>query len=358
MRVCRLLVLMTLISHSAVDRLCASTALANDPAIAWEGRAATDAAGSLRLGFPGVTAHLRFRGTELSLTAEASTDAVCFDVSVDGGSPSVLRLRQGEGTYSLFRDKDEAEHRIDLVRRTESWQGVCTLRRFDLGERGQLLSAPALPSRKLMFIGDSVTCGAMTAWSPGRERLDPLNSNARISYGMLLAKKFGAQCHLVSYGGRGALRDWQGIRDFRNAPHFYELALPDDPESQWDHRRYVPDAIGVQLGTNDFNLGAPDEIEFVNAYVELLRKVRRDAPNAYIFVMESPIVNDDVTKGPRRTTLRWYLEEIVRRMASDHVIFAPLKHAPGVPGDGHPTAQEHVSMAEELEPLFRRALGW
>ena len=30
--------------------------------------------------------------------------------------------------------------------------------------------------------------------------------------------------------------------------------------------------------------------------VELLCKVRRDAPNAYIFVMEPPIVDDDTAK--------------------------------------------------------------
>jgi len=330
----------------------------SDSAILWEGRTAIDGSGGVRQGFPGVIAHLCFRGTELTLVADASSDAVCFDLSVDGGAPTLLRLHQGEASYSLFKDKTESEHRAQLVRRTESWQGVCTLRRLDLGERGQLLPAPTLPGRKLMFIGDSVTCGSMTAWVAGRERTDPLNSNARISYGMLLARKFGAQCHLVSYGGRGVLRDWQGIREFRSAPHFYELTLPDDADVLWDHYRYVPDAIGVQLGTNDFNLGIPDEVEFVNAYVEFLRKVRRDAPNAYIFVMESPIVIDDTAKGPRRTVLRCYLEEIVHRVASDHVIFTPLPHVPGVPNDGHPTGQEHELMAGELEPLFRRALGW
>jgi len=40
---------------------------ATDPAILYEGRFATGAAGTVRLGFPGVTAHLRLRGSSLTL---------------------------------------------------------------------------------------------------------------------------------------------------------------------------------------------------------------------------------------------------------------------------------------------------
>ena len=35
-------------------------------------------------------------------------------------------------------------------------------------------------------------------------------ADALHSYGMLLARALGAQCHLVCYGGRGLIRDWQG----------------------------------------------------------------------------------------------------------------------------------------------------
>jgi lysophospholipase L1-like esterase len=173
---------------------------------------------------------------------------------------------------------------------------------------------------------------------------------------MIVARRLGAECHLVSYGGRGIIRDWQGIRDTRNAPQFYELALPDEPKAKWDHHRYVPDAIGIQLGTNDFNQGIPEQNEFVNAYVEFVRKVRRDAPNASIFLMDSPIVTDDSVKGPRRTALHGYLEQIVRRLDDAKVQQLPLRTYPGVPGNGHPTGAEHEAMADAIEPAIRAAL--
>ena len=331
---------------------------ANNLAITYEGRYAVDSAGEVQLGFPGVTAHLRFRASALTLRANASDDDLYFDVSVDGAAPTLLALHKGAGEYVVFQSAAAAEHTIALTRRNESWQGIITLLDFTLGVGGEWLSAPVLPRRKMMFIGDSVTSGELTAYEAGRDTRAKINSNGRLSYGMILARRLGAQCHLVSYGGRGIIRDWQGIRDTRNAPQFYELALPDDPAARWDHRRYVPDAIGIQLGTNDFSQGIPDQNEFVNAYVQFIEKVRRDAPDALIFVMDSPMVGDDSNRGPRRTALHAYLEQIVARARSVKVILAPLPHYPGVPGNTHPTGREHEAIAAELEPLIRGALGW
>jgi hypothetical protein len=250
------------------------------------------------------------------------------------------------------------EHTLTLLRCNESWQGTCAFLGFTVGPGGAFLPAEPLPARKLMFIGDSVTCGEMTAYAAGRDIKDKINCNARLSYGMILARWLGTQCELVSYGGRGIIRDWQGIRATNNAPQFYALALPDDPTARWDQARYVPDAIGIQLGTNDFSSGVPDQNEFVDAYVKFIAQVRRDAPAALIFVMDSPIVNDVPVKGPRRTILHYYLEQVVTKAHDVKVILAPLSHYPGVPGNGHPTGAEHEAMADELEPLLRQALGW
>ena len=330
---------------------------ADSPNAVYEGRFAVDASGAVRLGFPGVVAHLRFRGTALSLTADASNGDSMFDVSIDGGQPTLLRLQKGTATYSLFSGPG-GEHALELTRRNESWRGTCALSGYLPGADGVLLPPAPLPARKLMFIGDSVTCGELTAWSAGGDPKDGINSDARISYGMILARRLSAQCHLVSYGGKGLIRDWQGIRTGTNAPQFYERALPDDPSTHWPPGSYVPDAIGIQLGTNDFSSGIPTKEEFVTPYITFIRRLRADAPQALIFVMDSPIVRDDPAGGPKRTVLHGYLEDVVAAFASPRVILEPLRHYPGVPGNGHPTGPEHVAMADELEPVLRSALGW
>lgn len=333
------------------------------PRIQIEGRYAPTPAKSVRLGFPGVTLHLHCGGGGVDMLVKANSDEVYFDVQVDDAEPVRLRCRAGEGAYPLLLAMAPGDHAIDITRRSESWEGVCEVIGFRLGDGAILGTPPPLPERKMLFIGDSITCGERTDIRPndpleGKANPQALQSDARLSFGKLLARRFHAQCHLVSYGGRGVIRDWQGMRTSRNAPQFYELALPDDPAALWNHDEYVPDAIVICLGTNDFNQGVPDENEFVNAYVEFVRKIRRDAPRAKIFLAESPILNDSPGKLPKRSVLRGYLHEVIERFNTADVQFAPVSHYDGVPGNGHPSRADHEAIANELEPVIRQALNW
>jgi hypothetical protein len=333
------------------------------PQIVVEGRYASTTNGAVRLGFPGVALHLRFHGKQLAMRVKATTGDEFFDVDVDGAEPVRLRLQAGEADYPLLNETVAGDHVFEITRRSESWQGICEIIGFDLGADGTLLSPPELPQRKLMFIGDSITCGAALDIIPndplkGKTAHEEQTSNARLSFGKILSRKLNAQCVLVSYGGRGVIRDWQGIRNINNAPQFYELALPDDPSCLWKQNSYEPDAIAICLGTNDFSQGVPDENEFVNAYVEFIQKIRRDSPDARIFLLDSPILGDSQGNVPKRSVLHAYLQEIAAKAGDPQVQLASVSHYEGIPGNGHPTRADHEAIARELEPQFREALHW
>ena len=340
----------------ASDGLLAATVSATDPLVQVEGRTAVVSEGVRRVGFPGVAFRLKVETASLAMRCRASNANLYIDVEVDGGEAQRLKLAAGEQTLPVFTGA-AGLHDVVVTRRNESWQGTIEVLGFDAAE-GRFLAPVPQPERRLLFIGDSVTCGEATDIRAGDPADGPHTACGRLAYGKVLARKLGAQCHLVSYGGRGIIRDWQGIRDTANAPVFYERALPDEATPLWDHASYVPDGIGIALGTNDFNQGVPDENEFVNAYVELVRKVRRDAPNAFIVLIDSPIVNDSPDKGPRQTVLRHYLDEVVRRVGSPRVVHVRGGHYPGRPENAHPIAHEHVAIAGELEPVFRAGLSW
>ena len=321
-----------------------------------EGRTATAANGALRIGYPGVMLRFKADGPRATMTIDASSDQVFIDIGVDGAPPRVVQLVKGAQEVELYSGAP-GMHRVEVLKRTESWSGTVEI----VGVGGSKRIVPvALPDRRLMFIGDSITCGAGTDVPDASSTLDGniINNGAK-SFGRVLAARLGAQCHLVSYGGRGVIRDWQGIRAINNAPVFYERAMPDDPHALWDHRQYVPHAIGICLGTNDFNQGVPDQNEFVNAYVELVTKVRRDAPGAAVFLIDSPMTNDESAElGHRATIQHDYLNEIVRKLGSPLVRRVPIAHYPGRAVNVHPIASEHVKIADELEPIYRQALGW
>ena len=329
---------------------------ANATTMAIEGRTVTATNGALRIGYPGVMLHFTAEGPNATMKIDASSDQVFIDIGVDGAAPRVVQLVKGVQEVELYSGAPGV-HRVQVLKRTENWTGTMEI----VGVGGAKRVVPiALPGRRLMFIGDSITCGAGTDVPDAASTLEGnIVNNGAKSFGRVLAARLNAQCHLVSYGGRGVIRDWQGIRAINNAPVFYERAMPDDPSALWDHNRYVPHAIGICLGTNDFNQGVPDQNEFVNAYVEFVTKVRRDAPGAPIFLIDSPMTNDESAElGHRATVQHDYLNEIVRKIGSPLVTRAPIAHYPGRAVNVHPIASEHVKIAGELEPMFRKALGW
>jgi lysophospholipase L1-like esterase len=159
------------------------------------------------------------------------------------------------------------------------------------------------------------------------------------------------------------IRDWQGRHDVLNAPQFFDLAVPDgDDPPRWDHTAYSPDAVVVSLGTNDFSLGIgplPERETFVEAYVDLIRAVRKHHPHAHVFLTEGAIVNDQADPArPQQTVLREYLAEAARRLDDSRLHLVEARHYPGDAQDGHPTREQHAAMADDLTPVLRATLGW
>jgi hypothetical protein len=326
------------------------------PEVSYEGRAAVTPEGTVKLGYPGIIARVNFHGSTLSLRARTTSDELYLDVRIDDKAPSLLKVPKGESKVALAAGLGAGEHRVEILKRVESCVGVLEV--VSLSVDGEFLVPPPLPVRRLMFLGDSFTAGQATTVEDGGP-MDPnkaMRENARLSYGRLLADRLHAQCHIIAYAGRGIVRDWQGLSTVRCAPEYYEYALPDDPTTPWNPHAYVPDAIGVCLGNNDFDTGVPDQTQYISAYCEFLRKLRRDAPQAHIFLITAPSLTDEPGQVPLRTVQIAYFAEIVRRLGDSRIQVVAIPHYPGVPGDWHPSGTAHRAIADELEPMFRKAL--
>lgn len=334
---------------------------ADDPRVAITGRVDRSRAGRVRLGYPGVALRLRFEGTSLAMRAVATTPDVFFDVSVDGGPARVLRLPAGAADIVLAQGLSKATHTVELVHRNETWQGVVSVVGFRTDPGGRLVRDGTRPSRRLLLVGDSVTCGENVDRAAGTCRKDASHWNASRSYGMRLARALGAEAHLVCHGGRGLVRDWQGRTDVWNAPRFFDLALPEEGGPAWDHSAWTPDAVVVSLGTNDFSPSAgplPERETWVSACVAFVRHIRARHPSAGIVLTEGAIVSDEDPARPARAALAAFLDEAVRRLGDRRIVRAPSARRPGDACDAHPTATEHAAMARELEPSVRAVAGW
>jgi lysophospholipase L1-like esterase len=336
-----------------------------DPRVAIMGRVDRADPARVRVGYPGVTFRVRFEGPALAGRFSCSNAASRIAVLVDGGAPRVVRLAAGDSQVALAAGLPPGPHVVELVHRTETWEGIVTVRGFDAGPDGRILRADPWPERRLLVIGDSVTCGeAIDRAADCRDAHDAAaTSNGYLAYGMLLGRTFGAQVHLVCYGGRGLVRDWRGKTNVLNGPQLFDASLPVDLHpAPWDHAGYVPEVVIVALGTNDFNLdlGAlPDREAYVAAYVAFIRSIRARYPAAHVVLTEGAIVNDEKDPArPQKTVLRQYLAETVARLGDARVEVVPATHYPGDACNAHPTRAQHEAIARDLEPVIRRLTGW
>jgi lysophospholipase L1-like esterase len=342
---------------AALLAVCAASAAAEqtipaaDVHVARMGRTVAESDGTVRFGYAGVTLLLAVDGTRLAVDAAGGSRSL-VDVIVDGKPAGTLRLAPQMKRYDVFKGAAPGPHRVELVHRGETWLGVASIARFTAD--GRFLAAPALPKRRMLVLGDSVTCGADMERGAG-DKDTPDWWNPRRSYGMLAARALDAQVQLVCYGGRGLVRSWNDRADEFQLPAFYDLAIADGAHPvPWNQAGYDADLIVVAIGTNDFNPGIPERAAYVDAYTAFLRRVLRDHPHAQVALTEGVLLD-----GEKKAALIGYLKEAMARVDDKRVyLLAPTAHQPGDAVNGHPTTAQHAAMTAELLPQLRRIAGW
>jgi lysophospholipase L1-like esterase len=324
---------------------------ATDPHVASMGRTEKNADGSVRFGYPGVTLSVNFDGKTLAIDTFASMDRSYLEVIVDNGDPKVIKLTPALQSIQVVNEPTRKKHRVDIIHRSETWHGVVTIKQFSTD--GKFTAAATLPKRKIMVLGDSVTCGEAIERIAGGTK-ETRWWNPRLSYGLLTAKALNAQASLVCYGGRGLIRSWNGKTGEQNLPDFYELAIAaDDKQSPWEHNLYQPDVIISAIGTNDFGVDMPDRETYVTAYLKLVSTLLANHKHAQILLTEGAILS-----GDKKAALIDYIAEVVKRTNDKRVHSATSTHYPGDKTDSHPTKEQHAAMANDLAPQIKTLMQW
>src|SRR3974390_1480259 len=181
----------------------------------------------VRMMYPGVPLRFRFTGDLAAVQITSDSDDAYVTASVESGKPQIHRLTKGSNEVAISASGlGSGPHTVEVVKRNGSWQGITVFDGLRLGTGAALVAPPPLPARKLLFIGDSVTCGEVIDNYPVCAGDLHRSANAYDAYGLVLGRRLDAQSELVCYGGRGVVRDWQGHRDVLNAPQFFAYSIP------------------------------------------------------------------------------------------------------------------------------------
>jgi lysophospholipase L1-like esterase len=304
--------------------------------------------------WPGTAIALRFTGTEIGVTLTDEGSNV-FEVVLDG-QHQVLALQPGTRKYMLGSGLAPGAHELLLYRRTEPSFKETTFNGFDLPMGAYLPSAPP-PKRRLEVIGDSISAGY------GNEGVHPCaftpaTENQYLSYEAIAARALNAELYTEAWSGIGVIRNYEGA-GADVMPVRYPRTLPERATSAWDFSKFVPDAVVINLGTNDFAKGDPGAA-FQRAYSKFVGDLRSRYPAARFFLALGPMLKP----ADYRRASRYLKAVIAERASAGDENLALLEFGiqnaklDGLGCDYHPSLKTHQRMAEKLQAALKTELGW
>ncbi|MBR5134820.1 MAG: hypothetical protein IKV35_04415 [Clostridia bacterium] len=226
----------------------------------------------------------RFRGNRVTFHYDvpALNQRLFLQITVDGRwSRAYVCDGATDVTVDAAFDGDHTVHCVRITEVLDDVPLVMTGITVD-GDDAALLPAPALPDRKMLFLGDSITCGFGLLTKGLGNGFTTAEEDGAHTYAALTAAHFQAQAHFVCISGRGIARNCENIVA-PLIPTFFEWTGSSE-RTPWDHSTYQPDIIVINAGTND-TVGENAHVEleeFKTAVKAFILRLREVHPNAKI----------------------------------------------------------------------------
>ncbi len=324
------------------------------PSARFVGRFEASEDAGMRFAWSGSGIVARFSGTGISarLRDEGKHTQNAFQVLVDGEPKKVLKLQRGRDVYVLASGLADGVHEVALYKRTEAEVGEVVFHGFE--PEGKMLPSPPAPERRIELIGDSITAGLGNEGPGATCHGTPNLQNEYLTYGAVAARELGADHTTIAWSGK----------TLYSMRVYFDRTLPAREDSAWDHTRYEPQLVVINVGTNNFAIVDPGEHRFVLLYTELYERIRNAYPNAFIVCALGPMLSDIYPPGRKNLThARKYMRAAVERIKSrdsrvDLLEFPEQKHSDGLGCGFHPSLKTHKLMADRLATFARERLGW
>jgi lysophospholipase L1-like esterase len=327
----------------------------SSPAVRVVGRTEPGGSGgsTLEYSWPGVNIQARFTGTQVSMTVNNATGNNRVTVVVDGGTPKIIALASGQSTVSLASGLAGGAHDLLIWRNTEASPGGATtfsgLTAFGTG--GALLAPDAAPARRIEVVGDSLSVGAgVEGNSTCTGGIDAYTDNY-LAYGSVAARAVSADVVTIAYSGIGVYRNYGETTPTATSltmPKRYPYALPDT--ALWNFALYQPQAVIINLGTNDFGSGDPGT-PYETAYVSFVQSIRQKYVDARFILI-------DMYGGTRLTRINNVLASLKASGESMAEVLSLDSVQNNLGCNQHPNVAGQQAMGTTLAARLRTDLGW
>ncbi|KFY80673.1 hypothetical protein V499_00501 [Pseudogymnoascus sp. VKM F-103] len=311
------------------------------------------------LTWPGTGISFTFTGSSASIQLTSVTGTNSVDLIIDGGKPTVISNVAGT-SISTPAGLSNGKHVVVLRKRSESLYGTIVIGGVTTDGT---IGADVAPTRRIEIIGDSISVGY------GLDGTNPCTNTAAVennpkTYGALAAEQLGADYSVVAWSGKGLTRNI-GNDDAIIMPILYTRYGANDADNSYTFpAASAPDAIVINLGTNDFNyLGSRDPINaatFTAGMVGFVKNIRTHYPNANYFLMTSPMLSDGypTAADAQHTTLSNAVKAAITQLGGKVQLVDWPTQGSDVGCDYHPNAATNAAEAPVLAAAIKAALKW
>ncbi|EPS26366.1 hypothetical protein POX_g09330 [Penicillium oxalicum] len=323
------------------------------------------------LTWPGTGVAFTFTGKSASIGLSSVTGDNSVDLIVDGGAPVVISNLTGN-SISTPAGLSQGTHTVEIRKRSEAYFGSIVI--GEITTDGKFGVNP-VPAKKIEIIGDSITVGY------GLDGVNPCPNTAAVednpkTYEAVAANSLGADYRVVAWSGKGLVRNIAtGTTDTSPLmPELYTRYGANDADNSYPFSSdWTPDAVVINLGTNDFSYLAYDAsgqsykarspinaTTFTDGMVDFVRSIQTHYPRAKFFLLTSPMLSDyfPTAADAQHTTQKTALQSAISQLGSNAYLVDWPTQGSDVGCDYHPNASTHAAGAAILVSAIRSALGW
>lgn len=252
-------------------------------------------------------------------------------------------------------------NKIGIFKASEAFHGAIIIHKVEAEE---ILPLNENKIASIEFIGDSITCGALSDNSeiPCNEGDYIDQHNAYLSYAPRVARALNAKYVLSSVSGIGMYRNWND-ENIEEAimPQVYDHLYLNKDNPKTYNIDFRPDVVSICLGTNDMSDGdgkkerLPFNSEkFTNNYINFVENLYKRYPETKIALLSSPMID-----GKKNDTLVKCLKQVQAyfkiNKSKDIALFQFDKIYPNG-CNHHPSISDNYVMADQLKPFFNTLL--
>jgi hypothetical protein len=332
---------------------------ASDPLIEYTGRIDFSNAEAPRFSYSGVSIRASFNGTSIAAIFDDNIGQNYYNIFVDGRLVDTLLVTTGKKAYHLASGLENANHEVEIFKRTEEMFGKTQFYGFIVDEGATLTSLINNRDRYIEYIGNSITCGY------GNEGLNggifgPTTENHYMTYAAITSRNFNARHLAVCKSGIGIYRNYDGPYTGNSdcMTNYYTRIFLYDENPKYSFTEQ-PDLVCINLGTNDFSTSGGDSSFYTSNFFRLIDTIQSKYTMPDIVCLLGSMISEPLLSDIRNYL--GFIADSAHRKGKGNVYFFEMSQQTGDLGIGidyHPTVAQHIRNGMELSGYIRSIKGW